>query len=191
MRLECTRMLVKALSASLTSVPRTTQAILHDYPGGQLLDEALQNAEDSGATSFALVLDLRQHAGVDARLAGPAFVLIDNGRGLGEREWTSLQNLNRSEKRECVRVTPRFTTCIAFRSCALTDYFCLTSLQLAKRDRPVWHGIALLLPLWRRYRCHQPRQIRWTGPTGDCHNSGKGWRRMVRAYRVLMERSPC
>lgn len=89
----------------LTAV-RTRQAILHDYPGGQLLDEALQNAEDSGATEFALVLDLRQHA-VDARLAGPAFVLIDNGGGLGEREWTSLQNLNRSEKRECVQCSAR------------------------------------------------------------------------------------
>lgn len=83
---------------------RSPQAILHDYPGGQLLDEALQNAEDSSATNFALVLDQRQHADVDPRLAGPAFVLVDNGRGLGDREWMSLQNLNRSEKRECGRV---------------------------------------------------------------------------------------
>ena len=79
----------------------TAQAILQDYPGGQLQDEALQNAEDSHSSEFALVLDLRQHAGVDPRLSGPAFCLFDNGGGLGDREWTSLQNLNRSEKREC------------------------------------------------------------------------------------------
>ena len=63
-------------------------AILQDYPGGQLLDEALQNAEDSWSTEFALMLDLREHDALDTRLAGPAFVLFDNGRGLGEREWT-------------------------------------------------------------------------------------------------------
>jgi hypothetical protein len=79
------------------------QAILQDYPGGQLQEEALQNAEDSGATEFALMLDLRRHEGVDSRLAGPAFVLVDNGGGLGDREWTSLQNLHRSEKREYAR----------------------------------------------------------------------------------------
>ena len=76
------------------------QAILQDYPGGQLLDEALQNAEDSGSSEFALMLDLRQHKKVDDQLSGPAFVLFDNGSGLGDREWRSLQNLHRSEKRE-------------------------------------------------------------------------------------------
>ena len=90
------------MHSSLFTAPsaRRSQAILQDYPGGQLQDEALQNAEDSSATEFALVLDLRQHSSVDPRLAGPAFVLVDNGHGFSERQWTSLQNLNRSEKAE-------------------------------------------------------------------------------------------
>lgn len=80
--------------------PPYPQAILNDYPTGQLLAEALQNAEDAGATEFALVLDLREHTGLDTRLSGPAFVLADNGGGLGEREWESLRNLHASEKKE-------------------------------------------------------------------------------------------
>ena len=57
------------------------ERILKAYPGGQLLSEALQNAEDVSATQFVLVLDLRHHSGADPRLAGPAFMLIDNGKG--------------------------------------------------------------------------------------------------------------
>jgi hypothetical protein len=64
---------VAPIHASLT-------AILADYPGGQLLSEALQNAEDSGARLFELTLDLREHDGIEERLSGPAFVLSDNGR---------------------------------------------------------------------------------------------------------------
>ena len=77
------------------------RSILEDYPGGQLLSEALQNAEDSGSRSFALMLDKRQHGGaVDERLAGPAFVLLDDGSGLGEDELESLENLQDSVKRD-------------------------------------------------------------------------------------------
>jgi hypothetical protein len=99
------------------------EAILRDYPGGQLLSEALQNAEDSGADTFVLTLDLRAHecsqttvsgtvAGtsqpLDPRLSRPAFVLADNGRGFGEREWTSLQKLHASEKKDSPREIGRF-----------------------------------------------------------------------------------
>lgn len=56
------------------------KAILADYPGGQLISEALQNAEDSAARSFELTLDLRRHDVDETRLAGPAFVLSDDGR---------------------------------------------------------------------------------------------------------------
>jgi hypothetical protein len=99
------------------------EAILRDYPGGQLLSEALQNAEDSGADTFLLTLDLRTHecsqttasgtvAGtsqrLDPRLSRPAFVLADNGRGFGEREWTSLQKLHASEKTDSPREIGRF-----------------------------------------------------------------------------------
>ena len=57
------------------------QHILEDYPGGQLLSEALQNAEDGGASQFTLLLDMRQHAVQQRAIGGPAFVLIDNGVG--------------------------------------------------------------------------------------------------------------
>ena len=89
------RMKRRSLKAS---VKPTLQKILEDYPGGQLLSEALQNAEDSGSTNFALMLDLRQHdsGAVDERLVGPAFVLVDDGSGLGEVELSSLCNLHDS-----------------------------------------------------------------------------------------------
>ena len=35
--------------------------VLDAYPGGQLLSEALQKAEDSDASQFSLLLDLRRH----------------------------------------------------------------------------------------------------------------------------------
>jgi hypothetical protein len=76
----------------------TLKSILVDYPGGQLLAEALQNAEDVGATSFCMVLDLRKHDAIDPKLAGPAFVLIDNGAGFKEAEWNSLKRMHASGK---------------------------------------------------------------------------------------------
>ena len=63
-------------------IPAQLEAILADYPGGQLLSEALQNAEDSGARSFELTLDLRRHDGIDEQLSGPAFVISDDGRSV-------------------------------------------------------------------------------------------------------------
>eukprot|EP00037_Helgoeca_nana_P037799 m.17763 g.17763 ORF g.17763 m.17763 type:complete len:3009 (+) comp9429_c0_seq1:126-9152(+) len=85
------------------------EAILSDYPGGQLLSEALQNAEDSGASEFVLTLDLRHHTDVeDSRLSAPAFVLSDNGSGFTEREWRSIQNLHQSEKANSPRDIGRF-----------------------------------------------------------------------------------
>lgn len=80
------------------------QHILEDYPGGQLLSEALQNAEDGGASEFTLLLDMREQQDVAERaLAGPAFMLIDNGAGFSDREWRSLRNVHRSEKRSSPR----------------------------------------------------------------------------------------
>ena len=85
-------------------------AILADYPGGQLLSEALQNAEDAGAEQFELTLDLRTHAkGVnDSRLTGPAFILADNGNGFTDREWGSIKRLHDSAKRDSPREIGRF-----------------------------------------------------------------------------------
>ena len=36
-------------------------SILADYPGGQILNEGLQNADDAGGTKFCLLLDKRRH----------------------------------------------------------------------------------------------------------------------------------
>ena len=83
-----------------TPIKGVLKNVLDSYPGGQLVSEALQNAEDIGASEFTLLLDLRTHgAEVDSSLRGPAFLLIDDGTGFGDREWTSLMNLHSSEKR--------------------------------------------------------------------------------------------
>jgi len=84
----------------VASVRPVLESILLDYPGGQLLEEALQNAEDQGAASFSLMLDLRQHAGVLDPMSGPAFVLVDSGSGFGRAEWRSLRHLHDSGKKE-------------------------------------------------------------------------------------------
>lgn len=65
-----------------------------------MLSEALQNAEDGRASNFSLSLDLRHHDARGFRISGPAFLLSDNGEGFGDRNWTSLQNLHASEKRQ-------------------------------------------------------------------------------------------
>lgn len=82
--------------------------VLDAYPGGQLLSEALQKAEDSDASQFSLLLDLRRHDSADPAFSGPDFVLTDNGAGFGEREWRSLQNLHSSEKRNTPRGIGRY-----------------------------------------------------------------------------------
>jgi hypothetical protein len=90
------------------------RSILDDYPGGQMLLEGLQNAEDSGATRFEIYLDLRCHDISNIRekglmkYYGPAFVLVDNGRGFDDNNWKSLQNLNQSGKRNSPADIGRF-----------------------------------------------------------------------------------
>lgn len=37
------------------------EAVLKQYPGGQILSEGLQNADDAGAKKFSLLLDKRCH----------------------------------------------------------------------------------------------------------------------------------
>ena len=80
-----------------------------------MLAEGLQNAEDSGATHFAIVHDTRNTAACtpakdkrEALLQGHAFLLLDNGRGFGQREWRSLQNLHQSEKKHSPREIGRY-----------------------------------------------------------------------------------
>ena len=93
----------------MSPIKPALEAILTDYPGGQLLSEALQNAEDSGAETFLLRLDLRPQDGIgDSNLRGAAFVLIDDGAGFSDREWTSLQNLHDSKKANSPREIGQF-----------------------------------------------------------------------------------
>jgi hypothetical protein len=87
------------------------KAILEEYPGGQLLEEALQDAEDQGAESFSLLLDKRVHADVHAAVRGPAFVLIDSGRGFGEVEWCAAFML--------------FPVCSGYNLSSYVEYTCL------------------------------------------------------------------
>ena len=76
--------------------------ILEQYPDGQILSEALQNAEDVGAGTFRIVLDLRTHdvesdptcKGVNRDYCrGPAFVLIDDGAGFRSQDWGALYKI--------------------------------------------------------------------------------------------------
>ena len=76
----------------------TLQGILQDYPGGQLLSEALQNAEDSSARSLTLTLDLREHDVKENMLSGASFVIADDGNGFSDGSWKSIQNLYESNK---------------------------------------------------------------------------------------------
>lgn len=76
--------------------------ILSQYPEGQILSEALQNAEDVGGDTFRIVLDLRTHDvehdpacnGINHDYCrGPAFVLLDNGTGFRREDWGALYNI--------------------------------------------------------------------------------------------------
>lgn len=88
-------------------IVKQLQHILRSYPGGQLLSEALQNAEDSCSETFVLMLDERTHA-VEPCLNGPAFVLMDDGRGFSDLDWSSMKSLNDSQKRKSPRDIGRF-----------------------------------------------------------------------------------
>lgn len=90
------------------------KAILVDYPGGQILSEGLQNAEDSGANSFSICLDLRYHCAESVRhkgheiLRGPSILLVDDGCGFHDSNWKSLMHVHQSEKRNSPRDIGRF-----------------------------------------------------------------------------------
>lgn len=87
----------------LACVPLRREGILKEYPDTQMLPEALQNAEDSGASQFTLMLDLRQHRTVDRSLGGRAFVFADDGGGFADKDWKSFANIQDSAKRHSPR----------------------------------------------------------------------------------------
>jgi hypothetical protein len=70
-----------------------------------VVQEGLQNADDAGGSTFAIMLDLRQH---DAgglreeglvRCQGESMLLFDDA-GFSDKDWKSLRNLHQSEKRK-------------------------------------------------------------------------------------------
>lgn len=65
----------------------------------------MQNADDAGATRFAIMLDLRQHPLVGLRfpnldrVQGDAMILFDDA-GFQPKDWKSLINIHQSEKKK-------------------------------------------------------------------------------------------
>lgn len=95
--------------------------------GFSVFQEGLQNADDAGATKFALMLDLRDHPTDDLREAGlaraqcEAMLLFDNG-GFDDKDWTSFQNLHKSEKRKSPLTTGKsmsYAPCFSSHSCLI------------------------------------------------------------------------
>ena len=81
--------------------------LLRSYPEGtSVLRELAQNADDAGARSFALLLDLRTHAaaslfapGMRALHAAPA-LLAYNDAAFTARDFAAIQRIGDSSKRE-------------------------------------------------------------------------------------------
>ena len=101
------------------------KAILADYPGGQILSEGLQNADDAGASRFSLMLDKRgreellrvSEGGVEPgsvrrspllpHTQCESIVMYDDG-GFKDKDWESLQNIYASKKADAPKDTGQF-----------------------------------------------------------------------------------
>jgi hypothetical protein len=103
--------------------PLTTQlrGILSDYSGQQFLNELLQNADDAGATEFAVCLDKRQHERGDSLLCpsmgefqGPAILQYDNAT-FKPSDFESIQRLGDGLKHGDSTKTGQFG--LGFNSC--------------------------------------------------------------------------
>lgn len=98
--------------------------VLSAYPESSTARELLQNADDAGARSFSLCLDLRAHPSAQmaypglASLQGPALIAF-NDATFTEADWASIQRIGDSLKREesgglktgRLVKSPRPTTC--------------------------------------------------------------------------------
>jgi hypothetical protein len=102
--------------------PLTTQlrGIISDYSGQQLLNELLQNADDAGATEFAVCFDKRQHATETllspamAEFQGPAILQYDNAT-FKDSDFESIQRLGDGLKHGDPTKTGQFG--LGFNSC--------------------------------------------------------------------------
>lgn len=100
------------------------KAILADYPGGQILSEGLQNADDAGAGRFSLMLDKRTRSDLQASQGATnpgkkpraallphtqcaSMVMFDDG-GFQDQDWESLQNIYASVKADAPKDTGQF-----------------------------------------------------------------------------------
>ena len=77
--------------------------VLTNYPEGALLKEMVQNADDAGAGTFRVMLDLRSHgtetllAPLTASFQGPALVTY-NDAVFTDRDFESIQHIGGSRK---------------------------------------------------------------------------------------------
>ncbi|XP_033125957.1 sacsin-like [Anneissia japonica] len=91
--------------------------ILRNYTEGQLLKELTQNADDAGATTVRFLYDGRQHGtenlycgkgiGDLSPYQGPALCSFNDATFM-DKDWTSIQNLSRSEKKDDPTKVGRF-----------------------------------------------------------------------------------
>jgi sacsin len=87
--------------------------ILKDYPTSTLLKEILQNADDAKATKVKFVLDTGNYGTetlMDPNMSvlqGPALLSFNNSV-FKEEDYTSLQNLGDSQKKDNNESTGRF-----------------------------------------------------------------------------------
>ncbi|RXW22295.1 hypothetical protein EST38_g3559 [Candolleomyces aberdarensis] len=108
------------------------RSILDNYPfSAGLLREILQNSDDAEATEQTFLLDCRRHPSERiyhpslANTQGPALLASNNAKFAPE-DWTALQNISRSSKREDTSKIGKFG--IGIRSCYhVTDYLQILS----------------------------------------------------------------
>ena len=101
--------------------------LIRNYPRGVgIIKEFIQNADDAGAKSLAVLLDMRKHPAThirDSRMAGllgPA-LLIANESVFSPRDFESIQHIGESNKTESGPKTGRFG--LGFNTCYnVTDY---------------------------------------------------------------------
>ena len=104
-----------------------------NYPEGALLKEMVQNADDAGARTFRVMLDLRSHgtssllAPLTAGFQGPALVTF-NDAVFTDRDFESIQHIGGSRKTDAEARTKTGRFGVGFNSSYhVTDLPCFVS----------------------------------------------------------------
>ena len=107
--------------------------VLTNYPEGALLKEMVQNADDAGASTFRVLLDLRSHgtstliAPLTAPFQGPALV-TSNDAVFTDRDFESIQHIGGSRKTDADSRTKTGRFGVGFNSSYhVTDLPCFVS----------------------------------------------------------------